>query len=125
MIEGLQGPLQRGANDFVTLKGNAYITNRIIVLVGIHANPFVGTGELEWDQDRGTMTEFLRHRNTTRGRLEVLTMHLAEQLRKWEPDVTITKVAYRTSPGSQTVKLAVHWAHKRLRTSGVAELEVD
>lgn len=125
MIRGLQGPLQRGTNDFIVLEGDNYITNRLETFASIHASPFDGTGELEWDQEAGVMTEFLRHRNVTRGRLEVLTMHLVEQLRTWEPDLIFTKVAYLAKPGSNKTDLQISWSHKRLGTTGTAKMEIE
>lgn len=123
MIRGLQGPLQRGANDFIVLEGDEYINNRLEVFLSIHANPFDGTGELEWDQEAGTITELLRHRNATKGRLEIATMHLVDQLRTWEPNLVFTKVSYTTDPGSEITRLDVSWDHKRLGVSGTAKME--
>jgi hypothetical protein len=125
VIQGLKGPLQRGANDFIVLKGKNYFNNRIEVFFGIYSNPFDGTGELEWDQEAGVLTELLRHRNVTKGRLEIATLYLVEQLRKWEPDLVFTKVAYTQKPGSEVTNLAVSWAHKRLGISGTAETEIE
>lgn len=125
MISGLQGPLQRGPNDFVVLAGDDYVGNRLEVLMSIHADPFDGTGELEWDQATGVMLEFLRHRNTTRGRLEVVTMHMAEQVRRWEPDLVIRKVGYVRRPGSTKTDIEIKWSHKRLGTSGTTKVEAD
>lgn len=125
MTRGLQWPLQRGSNDFNWLEGAEYVNNRIETLITIHANPFDGTGELEWDQSTGTMTEFLRHRNITRGRLELLTMHLIELFRKWEPNLVFTKIGYYREPASETVRMFVNWRHKRLGTTGTAEMEIE
>lgn len=125
MSTGLQWPLQRGSNDFIWLESTEYVNNRIETLITIHSNPFDGTGELEWDQSSGTMTEFLRHRNVTRGRLELLTMHLIEQFRKWEPNLIFTKIGYYREPGSETVRVTANWRHKRLAATGTAEAEIQ
>lgn len=126
MTRGLKGPLQRGSKDFVVLEGDDYVSNRIETLVAIHADPFDGTGELEWRQaDAGTMTERLRHRNQTAGRLELATVHLAEQLRRWEPDLVITKVGYSKNSLGNVTALDIHWDHKRTGATGAAKLEVE
>lgn len=123
-LRGLQGPLQRGDADFVVLEGDEYVNNRLEAVLSIHSSPFDGTGELEWDQGVGVMTEFLRHRNVTRGRLEVVTMHAVDVLRRLEPDLVFTKVLYLRDPTRNIVRLEVGWDHKRLEKTGTAKVEV-
>ncbi len=106
---GLVRPFRRDAqNDFASAEGLALVQSCIGQIVAMRGSSDFILGELEWDPDRGSLLQILRHQKNALVLQELGRTYVVDAIRNWEPRVRIKAVRItreKDPEGQETIML--------------------